>query len=122
MEEQIRRPSSILPLEPTNAAGFPRCGKRCWVFPRVGLDDNFFEAGGTSLLATVLLTRINRAFGRELPIAAIFESPTVRAMAECLGETQQGARPAAEEASPDRPAKRSSQTRTQKMELSLSSP
>ena len=50
----------------------------------IGLDDNFFEAGGTSLLATVLLTRINRAFNRELPIAAIFESPTVRAMADRL--------------------------------------
>ena len=52
--------------------------------PYVGLDDNFFEAGGTSLLAAVLLTRINRAFGRELPIAAIFESPTVRSMADRL--------------------------------------
>ncbi len=51
---------------------------------QVGLDDNFFEAGGTSLLATVLLTRINRAFNCELPIAAIFESPTVRAMADRL--------------------------------------
>ncbi|HEY4048056.1 MAG TPA: beta-ketoacyl synthase N-terminal-like domain-containing protein, partial [Acidobacteriaceae bacterium] len=52
--------------------------------PQVGLDDNFFEVGGTSLLATVLLSRINRALGRDLPIAFIFESPTVRTMADRL--------------------------------------
>lgn len=57
--------------------------------PRVGFDDNFFEAGGTSLLATALLTEINRSFHADLPIAAIFESPTVRAMAARLrGESQ----------------------------------
>ncbi|HEX3941159.1 MAG TPA: aminotransferase class III-fold pyridoxal phosphate-dependent enzyme, partial [Acidobacteriaceae bacterium] len=56
--------------------------------PRVGLDDNFFEIGGTSLLATVLLTRINREFGRELGIAAIFDCPSPRAMTRLLnGET-----------------------------------
>jgi acyl transferase domain-containing protein len=52
--------------------------------PHVGLDDNFFEVGGTSLLATVLLSRINRTFGLDLPIAFIFESPSVRTMAERL--------------------------------------
>ena len=59
--------------------------------PRVGLDDNFFESGGTSLLATVLVSRINEKLRREnrskLPIASIFEHPTLRAMtALVLGE------------------------------------
>jgi amino acid adenylation domain-containing protein len=52
--------------------------------PRVGMDDNFFESGGTSLLATVLVSRINEMLRREnqteLPIASIFEHPTLRAM------------------------------------------
>ena len=52
--------------------------------PRVGIDDNFFESGGTSLLATVLVSRINEMLRREnqdeLSIASIFEHPTLRAM------------------------------------------
>ena len=52
--------------------------------PRVGLDENFFESGGTSLLATVLVSRINEMLRQEnrnqLPIASIFEHPTLRAM------------------------------------------
>jgi len=52
--------------------------------PRIGLDDNFFEIGGTSLLATVLLSKIIRAFQREIPITAVFEYPTVRAMSSFL--------------------------------------
>jgi len=34
--------------------------------PHISIDDNFFEVGGTSLLATVLLKRLNAAFQREL--------------------------------------------------------
>src|ERR1700748_1336431 len=52
--------------------------------PSVGLEDNFFEMGGTSLLATVLLTKLNQTFKSDLPIATIFEYPTVRSLAKLL--------------------------------------
>jgi len=54
--------------------------------PSVGLEDNFFEMGGTSLIATVLLTKLNQALNLSLPIAAVFEYPTVRAMTEFLSD------------------------------------
>ncbi len=54
--------------------------------PAVGLEDNFFEMGGTSLIATALLTKLNQTLNLSLPIAAIFEYPTVRSMAEFLSE------------------------------------
>src|SRR5580704_7666194 len=54
--------------------------------PGVGLEDNFFEMGGTSLIATVLLTKLNQALNLSLPIAAVFEYPTVRAMTEFLSD------------------------------------
>jgi len=41
--------------------------------PQIGIDENFFEVGGTSLLATLLLKRINAAFEKNLPIASVFE-------------------------------------------------
>jgi len=51
---------------------------------RVGPEDNFFELGGHSLLAVQLMSKLERATGRKLPLSAIFQAPTVRGMAELL--------------------------------------
>ncbi|MBE8967606.1 methyltransferase, partial [Nostocales cyanobacterium LEGE 12452] len=48
---------------------------------RIGVKDNFFELGGHSLLATQVLSRINSAFGLDLSIQMMFESPTVAGIA-----------------------------------------
>jgi amino acid adenylation domain-containing protein len=69
--------------------------------PSVGREDNFFDLGGTSLLATRLLSKLNQAFGRKLPASAVFEYTTVRAMAAFLGQ-QSTPRPEEPSASPDR--------------------
>jgi amino acid adenylation domain-containing protein len=47
----------------------------------VGPEENFFELGGHSLMATSVFSRLREAFRVELPIKALFESPTVAQLA-----------------------------------------
>lgn len=48
----------------------------------IGLDDDFFELGGDSLAATEVALHLEALTGQTLPITTLFETPTIRALAD----------------------------------------
>jgi amino acid adenylation domain-containing protein len=50
----------------------------------VGAQDDFFDLGGNSLIATRVAARLGAALNRQVPVARIFETPVVAAMAAAL--------------------------------------
>jgi amino acid adenylation domain-containing protein len=82
------------PLEELLAGVFAELLERAPRSP-ISVHDSFFELGGHSLLALRLLARVQRACGADLPLEAIFEAPTVAALARRIERA--GDAPAAEE-------------------------
>ncbi len=52
---------------------------------RVGVDDNFFDSGGHSLLAVKVHQRLRVELERDVPLVALFAHPTIRSLARSLG-------------------------------------
>ena len=54
---------------------------------KIGRHDNYFELGGNSLMAGRIINAIYEVFGMELPVRAIFELQTVKALAQKIEDT-----------------------------------
>eukprot|EP01087_Luapelamoeba_hula_P017742 TRINITY_DN5622_c0_g1_i3.p1 TRINITY_DN5622_c0_g1~~TRINITY_DN5622_c0_g1_i3.p1 ORF type:complete len:2096 (+),score=364.38 TRINITY_DN5622_c0_g1_i3:217-6504(+) len=56
----------------------------------VGLEDDFFELGGNSLLGVSLVGAIEAKFGVQFPFSVIFQASNARLLATCIENAQQG--------------------------------
>jgi aryl carrier-like protein len=54
----------------------------------VGIEENFLELGGDSLLATKLLTRMRANFNIEVPLQVMFKNPTIAVLAKTIEQAQ----------------------------------
>ena len=57
---------------------------------RISIRSNFFDLGGQSLRAVALFARIEKEFGKKLPLATLFKSPTIEQLSRALtGEVEE---------------------------------
>ncbi len=54
----------------------------------IGIRDNFFELGGHSLLAARLMHRTGQELGKTLPLAMLFQAPTIEQLASVLRQEE----------------------------------
>jgi len=50
----------------------------------VGFDQNYFDLGGDSSLAVQMFAKIERAFNLKLPLAVLYDAPTIEELAQIL--------------------------------------
>ena len=53
---------------------------------KVGIYDNFFALGGSSLLGVQIVNRLRQRFQVELPLIKLFEEPTIAGIGKCITE------------------------------------
>ncbi|TQV86011.1 non-ribosomal peptide synthetase [Aliikangiella coralliicola] len=60
----------------------------------IGVNDNFFELGGHSLIVTQLISMIRSELKIELPLKAVFEHGSIKALAQIISQCEEQATPA----------------------------
>jgi aryl carrier-like protein len=53
---------------------------------QVGTDDDFFDVGGESLMATELISRVRRLSGIDVELRTLLKAPTVASFAEIIND------------------------------------
>jgi len=79
-------PTSTEPPKTTLEQNIADLWKRILQTKRIGLDDNFFDLGGDSLLLVAVHSNLQKMLHVEIPVTDFFEFTTVRTLARHLGE------------------------------------
>jgi amino acid adenylation domain-containing protein len=89
---QLAKPLEFEPSSDTTDDSMERTVLHCWRRvlgrPDLGLDHDFFAAGGHSLLVMRAFAHMNEKLGCKLPISLLVEAPTARRFAELVTQTK----------------------------------
>ncbi len=88
LQESLREkelPMSARPATPMEAA-IAKVWREALGRGAIGVEDNFFDAGGNSISAVRVHALIAETLGTEFPITTFFQRPTIRALAAFLSE------------------------------------
>jgi acyl carrier protein len=87
----------IAPKQKSAEAGLPegelertltQLWKRILKVPNVGLEDNFFDLGGDSLLLVAVHSNLQKILQTQIPLTDLFEFATIRKLARHLNHTE----------------------------------
>lgn len=82
IEYQSERSSGALAVATTpTQAKLVEIWSECLTAPEIGVNEDFFELGGHSLAAVRVMAAIRRHFGLRLPLATLFEHPSIEKLA-----------------------------------------
>ncbi|WP_434295735.1 condensation domain-containing protein, partial [Clostridium botulinum] len=56
---------------------------------KIGINDNFFDLGGHSLKATILMSKIHKELSREVPLKELFKSPTIKDLSKYIESAEE---------------------------------
>ncbi|MGH8890406.1 MAG: amino acid adenylation domain-containing protein [Acidothermaceae bacterium] len=84
-DQQRRQRQGVPPRTPTERK-LAEIWREILNVPDIGIHDNFFELGATSLAAARLFARIEQDLGTKLPIAPVFQAPTIEALAKLVDQ------------------------------------
>ena len=56
---------------------------------KVGINDNFFDLGGHSLKATILMSKIHKELNKEVPLKELFKTPTIKELSRYIEITEE---------------------------------
>ena len=69
---------------PISKRNWPAFGVGFWAWNPWCIEDNFFELGGHSILVTRLVAQVRKVLKMDLPLRAVFETPTIERLVERL--------------------------------------
>ncbi|EQB89765.1 hypothetical protein M918_18990 [Clostridium sp. BL8] len=56
---------------------------------KVGINDNFFDLGGHSLKATMLMAKIHKELNKEVPLKELFKMPTIKELSQYIKNAEE---------------------------------
>ena len=91
LREQLPLPGPYVAPRSATERDLAGIWREAFGMDRVGVEDDFNDLGGDSLIATIMFAMIRESFGLAVPMAALAASPTIARLAVRIDDLKRGA-------------------------------